>query len=119
MDTSRRDAVATVLVAAAVAAYLGYLVVGSLPFVEDARGMAAVGLVLGFASRRIGGRGAFPHPRVALLVGLGTTALGIVALASGNSIVLAAFMASTVALWAAATVLRTGGVHPQRLRATH
>ena len=42
-----RDLVATALVLAIAVPYVGYLVNGSMPYIEDARGMAAVGLLLG------------------------------------------------------------------------
>jgi hypothetical protein len=118
MRFSRKDVVATALVAAAVAAYAGYLAFGSVPLIEDARGMAAVGLILGFASRRIGGRAGFSHERAAFAAGLGSMALGIAALATENEAILALFMASIVALWAAAMYVHTGGYHG-RVRVSH
>ena len=42
-----KDLVATGLVAAIAVPYIGYLVRGEMPFIEDARGMSAVGLALG------------------------------------------------------------------------
>ncbi len=42
-----KDLVATTLVAAVAVPYVGYLVRGEMPFIEDARGMSAVGLALG------------------------------------------------------------------------
>jgi hypothetical protein len=119
MHFTRKDTVATALVAATVVAYIGYLTFGSVPFAEDVRGMAAVGLVLGFASRRVGGRHEFPHERLAFAGGLGSMALGIVALATENELVLAAFMASIVALWAAAVYVHSGHGHPGRVHASH
>ena len=41
------DAIATLLVAAVVVPYIGYLVAGSMPFIKDERGLSATGLVLG------------------------------------------------------------------------
>ncbi|TQM36916.1 hypothetical protein [Pseudonocardia cypriaca] len=54
-----RDGVAPPLVSAIVVAHIGYLVRGSVPFVQDSRGMAATGLVLGRAAVAIVDRGAF------------------------------------------------------------
>jgi hypothetical protein len=47
MRWTLRDAVATLLVAAAFVPYVGYLVWGGMPFIQDPRGMAAAALVLG------------------------------------------------------------------------
>jgi hypothetical protein len=54
-----RDGVATPLVAAIVVPYVGYLVRGSMPFIQDPRGMAATGLVLGLPAAAVAGREAF------------------------------------------------------------
>ena len=102
MVFTRKDTIATGFVAAVVAAYVGFLAFGSVPFIEDVRGMAAVGLILGFASRRIGGRAAFRHQRTAFAAALGSMVLGIVALATENAVLLALFVGSIVTLWAAA-----------------
>src|SRR6266508_2662156 len=67
MRFTRRDTVATGLVAAVVLVYVAHVGLDGIPFVHDVSGMAAVGLILGFASRRVGGRvfaGAWiPAPR--------------------------------------------------------
>jgi hypothetical protein len=42
-----RDLFATLIVAAVVVPFIGYSVRGSMPFVEDPRGMAGVGIVGG------------------------------------------------------------------------
>jgi uncharacterized YccA/Bax inhibitor family protein len=42
-----KDLVATTLVTAVAVPYIGYLVRGEMPFIEDARGMSAIGLALG------------------------------------------------------------------------
>jgi len=109
MKPSWKDGVASALVALVVIVYIGYLSVeDGLPLVRDPRGMAAVGLILGFASRRIGGRRGIEHEQVAFAAGLGSMALGILALATESGLVLALFITSIVALWAAATYVRTG-----------
>jgi len=109
MKHTWKDTVATALVALAVVVYMGYLASeDGLPLVRDTRGMAAVGLVLGFASRRIGGRRGIEHERIAFAAGLSSMALGIVALATESEPLLALFMSSIVGLWAAATYVRAG-----------
>lgn len=45
-----RDYVATLLVVAIAIPYIGYLVNGEMPFIEDPRGMSAVALLLGAAA---------------------------------------------------------------------
>lgn len=45
MRLTKRDAFATVIVAAVVVPYVGYIVRGSMPFIEDPHGMAGVGLI--------------------------------------------------------------------------
>jgi hypothetical protein len=107
MRFTPKDTVATAFVAAVVLIYVGYLAFDGIPLVRDVTGMAAVGLILGFASRRVGGRDAFPHARVAFAAGLGSMALGIATLITESEILLAIFVASIAALWVAATYLRT------------
>jgi hypothetical protein len=109
MEFTRKDALATVLVTVAVVVYAAYLVFDGFLFITDVPAMAGVALVLGFASRRIGGREGFAHERLAFAAGLGSMALGIVAVSTGSAVVLALFMISMVALWIAATYVRTGG----------
>jgi hypothetical protein len=102
MRFTGKDAVATALVAAVVVIYFAYLALDGIPMVRDVTGMAAVGLIFGFASRRIGGRAGFAHERVAFASGLGSMALGIVAMITESEPVLAVFIASIVGLWLAA-----------------
>jgi hypothetical protein len=120
MRLTWKDGVATLLVAAIVVPYVGYLIQGSMPFIQDPTGMAGVGLILGITAAAFGGwvilqaRGFQRFLTDALaLVSLG---LGIAALVSEHLLdaavrdgVLAAFIASIVVLWAFAT-LRHGGV---------
>src|SRR4029453_8042438 len=47
MSLRMRGLVATLLVAAIGIPYVGYLINGEMPFIQDPRGMSAVGLVLG------------------------------------------------------------------------
>ena len=84
MRLSVRDAIATLLVAAIAVPYVGYLIDGSMPFVEDPRGMSAVGLILGVVAFFVGRRTASsPFMGKVEAVALGAVALvaGIVAVA--------------------------------------
>jgi hypothetical protein len=117
MTHTRKDILATGLVALAVLIYVGYLIFGTLPFVHDVKGMAAVGLVLSFASRRIGGRHGFGHERAAMAANFGSLALGFAALATGSSAWLALFMASVAGLWLAAAFVGTHGHRPNPVHA--
>jgi len=105
-----RDAVPTVLVAAIVVPYIGYLIWGNMPFIEDARGMAAVGLVglvLCFIAWGVGVHSTFG--KVLFGGGLVSLGLGFSALligAEGNHTLLAVFVASIVAIWAAETFFK-------------
>lgn len=58
MRSSTKNLVATVLVAAIVVPYIGYLLWGEMPFLEDPRGMAATALILGVAAAIVVGRAA-------------------------------------------------------------
>jgi hypothetical protein len=116
MRFTTKDAVASALVVAAVVIYAAYVAFDGIPLVRDATGMAAVGLVLGFASRRIGGRHGFAHERLAFAGGLGAMALGIATLFTESDVLLAAFMASIVGLWAAA-MFALGHTRPSIKRA--
>jgi hypothetical protein len=83
MRITYKDVIATLLVAAIVVPYIGYLAWGDMPFIQDPRGMAATGLVLGLAAAAVAGRVAFdpdPMHRAALGSGVVALALGIAAL---------------------------------------
>ena len=117
MRLKSRDLIAAVLVALIAIPYVGYLINGEMPFVEDPRGMAAIGLVLGvaaFAVLRTGDR----------LDGLGKTelgvagislALGIVALvfaeAAAAELLLALFMVSILVVFAVELMDHAGVLH--------
>ncbi|MDV3220670.1 hypothetical protein [Intrasporangium sp.] len=100
MKLRLRDLVATLLVAAIAVPYVGYLMRGEMPFVQDARGMAAIGLVLGVAAYLVF-RGGNAHDRVGLMengVALVALALGVAALVFAETaaagLLLAVFMGS-------------------------
>ena len=104
MRITSKDVVATLLVAAIVVPYLGYLAWGDMPLIEDPRGMAATGLVLGLAAAAVAGRAAFdaePISRAALGTGVVALALGIAAVWVGTSeALLAVFIGAIVVTWA-------------------
>lgn len=109
-----RDGVATLLVAAIVVPYVGYLVRGSMPFIRDPRGMAATGLILGLAAAAVLGREAFRGTWgvAAAFFAVASAGVGVVtfiraeegALSEG---LLAVFMAAIVVAWALAKLART------------
>ena len=113
MSITYKDVVATLLVAAVVVPYIGYLVWGDMPFIEDPRGMAATGLVLGLAAAAVAGRAVFdrePMHRAALGSGVVALALGLAALwAETNEVLLALFIAAIVVTWALGEFASTRG----------
>ena len=56
MKLTIRDGIASVLLLAILVPYVGYLINGSMPFIQDPRGMAATALVLGAAAFLTAGR---------------------------------------------------------------
>jgi hypothetical protein len=117
MRLTAKDWVATGLVAAIAVPYIGYLVRGEMPFIEDARGMAATGLVLGIAAYLVMTWGdSFDQVGKAetalAVVGL---ALGVVALAfaegAAAEVLLAVFMTSILVIWAVKLVDHAGLLH--------
>ncbi|MZF87706.1 hypothetical protein [Streptomyces sp. SID5643] len=101
-----REILATLLVAAVVVPFIGYSVRGSMPFVEDPRGMAGIGIVACLLMFLVLGRGAADTGRL----GWFTRALGVLALGFGIAALIAEtswallvpMMAALVAFWAAA-----------------
>lgn len=122
-----RDVVAAALVAAVAIPYVGYLVDGAVPFIEDARGMSATGLVLGavaFLVFRRGGesdRESDALSRLDRVLFAAAAVLGLVSLLAAESaaadVLLAAFMGSILAVFAiglmehAGLVREDGGAH--------
>jgi hypothetical protein len=109
-----RDGVATLLVAAIVIPYIGYLERGSMPFIQDPRGLAATGLVLGLVAAAVLGPEAFRGTRgsVAAFFAVASGAVGVLtfvragegALSEG---LLAVFVVAVVVAWALAELVRT------------
>jgi hypothetical protein len=118
-----RDGVATLLVAAIVVPYVGYLARGGMPFVRDPRGMAAVGLVLGLAAVAAVGREAFRGAWgvAAAVSAVGAGAVGVVAFIRADEGalsegLLAVFVVAVVVAWALAELVRTRVVGAGRSR---
>jgi hypothetical protein len=103
-----KDAFVSLLVAAVAVPYVGYLVRGSMPFIEDPRGMAATGLVLGLIAAAAAGRAAFTQERfgraaeIVGLVSLGTGLATLIWAESGtlSDVLLAVFVGTIVLTWA-------------------
>jgi hypothetical protein len=114
MRLTLRDGAATVLLAAVLVPYIGYVATGSMPFVQDPEGMASTGIVFGVVAAIIGGWVAIKHVETVLLGGA-SMALGMVAavtehtfdLATRNGI-LAGFVGTLVLLWGAALLRHSG-----------
>lgn len=106
MRLKARDLVGTVLVIAIAVPYVWYLIDGSAPFVEDPRGMSAVGLLLALAAYMVMQRGdpddMTDRVEIALYVvslGLGVLAVTLAETASAE-VLLAVFMGSILVVWA-------------------
>jgi hypothetical protein len=102
MRLTKRDVAATLVTAAIVVPYVGYLAWGSMPFIKDARGMAATGVVLllawGLFIREPFGRGSVAW--VAAIIGAAALVWGIAAAWLESDLLLAPFVAAIVVLWA-------------------
>lgn len=106
MRFSVRDAVASLLVVAIAVPYVGYLVDGSMSFVEDPRGMSAAGLIFGVAAFIVGRRtaGSPFMGKVEAVLGVVAFAAGIAAVGfaetAGAEVLLAVFMVMILVTWA-------------------
>ena len=117
MSFKAKDWVATLLVAAIAVPYIGYLVRGEMPFIEDARGMSATGLVLGIAAYLVMSRGD-SHDLVGkmqIALAMAGLALGIAALVFAETaaaeLLLALFMLSIAEVWFVEMVDHSGVNH--------
>jgi hypothetical protein len=120
MRIKARDLVATLIFAAVMVPYVGYVINGSMPFVQDPRGMSAVGLVglflmvVAFGGRESLDRGAWVLIGTALVAfGLGFSALFL----ETNQTVLAAFVGAISLYWALGMLFDTGVIGEPRARA--
>lgn len=112
MRFTGKDVIATGLVAVVVVVYVVFLAVGRVWFVDTVREMAIVVLIGGVLSRSLGGRAGF-HPRwPAVVANFATLGLGILAMITGSSAVLAVFVVATAALVAAALVVQARSGRP-------
>jgi hypothetical protein len=104
MRISRRDVLASLVMLAVVVPFAGYLVRGSMPFVEDSRGMAGVVLAGTLVLLALQWRDALAHGNagqaVPLVLAL-TVGATLLTLAVGtSSALLVPAVAGVVALWA-------------------
>ena len=130
MRLTRRDLVATLLVLAIAVPYVGYLANGSMPLIRDPRGMAGVGLVLGFVAFLVMSNGDVLD-RVGRAENGGamvSLALGVLALVMAETtlaeVLLAVFMVSILVVWAVELMDHVGVVPghapvPARARRPH
>jgi hypothetical protein len=111
MRFTGKDAATTLLVAAIVVPYVGYVVRGEMPLIQDARGMAATGLVLGLLAALVVGRAVLdtePWHRTVLVIGTTAFGLGVGAVWTEDAVVLAAFVAAIVVTWLLGILVHTG-----------
>jgi hypothetical protein len=112
-----RDLLATLIIAAVVVPFIGYSARGSMPFVQDPRGMSGVvivGTVLAFAvfGRKAFGTGTFEW----VMVTLGVLTLGFAVAALIAETVWALLvpaMAGLVIMWALALLHDAGYLAPE------
>ena len=105
MKISWKDLIATLLLAAIAVPYIGYVVRDEMPFIEDPRGMAATGLLLGIAAflvmrqgDAIDRIGKLELAAAGVSLALGVTAL-VVAETAAAEAMLAVFMGSILIVW--------------------
>jgi hypothetical protein len=107
-----KDGIATLAILAVLIPYVGYLIRGEMPFVEDPRGMAAVGLV-GFliAYFAWGPRLESRFGKMMFWAVVATLGIGIAALligTEGSAALLAVFIGAILVVWAAETLFDAG-----------
>ena len=117
MRWTLRDLIASLLVLAIAIPYVGYLINGEMPFIQDPRGMSAVGLLLGvsaFVVIRSGdamdraGKAETAVAGVSLVLGLVALAFAETAAAE---VLLAVFMVSIVVVLATELIDHAGVTH--------
>jgi hypothetical protein len=111
-----RDLLATLIVAAVVVPFAGYSARGSMPFVHDPRGMAAVGVAGGVLAFAVLGRKAFGAGTFQRIMGhlaVITLGCGIAALFGETSWALLILLtAGIVIMWALALAHDAGYLAP-------
>lgn len=115
MRLHTKDWVATALVALAVLYYIGFLVRGAMPLVQDPRGMSAIALVLGVvAFVLLGSATTAPEHRAPAAAAALSVAIGVVTFILGHTAaappLLAVFIVSIVVAWALPVLERAGYV---------
>lgn len=117
MTIKAKDWIATLLVAAIAVSYIGYLIRGDMPFVQDPRGMSGTGLVLGVAAylTMTWGDSFDQVGKLETAVAVVALALGVAALAFAEAAVaealLAVFMVAILLVWAMKMVDHSGVLH--------
>ena len=118
MKLTWRDGLATLVFAAIVVPFGGYLIYGSMPFLQDPTGMAGLVLVLGVIGTLIGGwivvDRSFALEATTVGAGLISAALGVAALVSENfwdvttrNVLLVGAVALIAVLWVIAIARRS------------
>lgn len=112
-----RDLLATLIAAAVVVPFVGYSVRGTMPFLQDPRGMAGIGIVGAVLMVVAFGRNAFgtgPFEAVMLTLGVITIGCGIAAaIAETIWVLLVPMVAGLVLMWVLALVHDAGYVAPR------
>jgi len=105
MRLHKADLIGSLVFAAIAVPYVGYLVNGSMPFIEDPRGMSAVGIVLGTLGfvlmHDVKGKGrasTVEGSAAAVSMGLGLVTF-ILAETAAAPALLAVFMTSILGVW--------------------
>ena len=105
MKLTWRDLIATVVVTAVAVPYVGYLVHGEMPLIDDPRGMAGIGLLLGVVAVSVWrfGEDDERFGTAELVVLVASLVLGVVALVLAETaaaeVMLAVFMVSLLLVW--------------------
>ena len=112
-----RDLLATLITAAVVVPFVGYSVRGSMPFVQDPRGVAGVGIVgalLAFAAFGRQGFGTGTFETIMVTLGVLTLGFGIAALIVETSwALLVPMVAGLVLMWALVLMHDAGYLAPR------
>ena len=117
MKLKTRDFVSAALIALIAVPYIGYLIEGEMPLIEDARGMSAVGLIFGTVAYLLLSSGD-PRDKADNLedaLALGSFVLGFIAFALAETgaaeILLAVFMVSILVAWGFKLMDHAGVLH--------